>query len=71
MPFLACTTCGSWAAGRPIKLNTQCAGSATQAGKAAVRRIARGLHPGTAAPNEGAYYIREGEGDFTAAVQFV
>ena len=70
LPFLACTTCGSWAVRRPIKLSTQCAGSATQAGKAAVRRMARGLHPGTAAPYEGAYCIRDGEVDFTAAVQF-
>ena len=55
LPFLACATCGSWAAGRPIKLSTQCTGSATTAGRAAVRRMARGLHPGTAAPYEGAY----------------
>ena len=70
LPFLACTTCGPWAAARPMKTSAQCAVSATQAGKAAVRKMARDLHPGTGAPYEGAYYIREGEVDFIAAVQF-
>ena len=46
-PIIICTTCGSWASCKPVKLNDPCTGPPAEhsACKAALDRVARGKHP--------------------------
>ena len=58
-PFLACAACGAWTTGRPVKLARPCAGR-SQAGVAAIRRLARGRHPDGISSIWGAMWVRAG-----------
>ena len=68
-PHLACTKCGAWAAGRPIKLSAACTEHPTAAGRAALRRLEAGRSP-RGEVLEAAYYIINGQVAFERSVQF-
>ena len=58
-PFLACVRCGAWSTGRPVKLAQPCCGPTTS-GRAGIRRMARGMHPGNRSAVLSILWIRDG-----------
>jgi len=44
--LVVCLLCGAWATNRPVKLSRRCEGVPTVGGLNALKRIARGKHPG-------------------------